>query len=90
MKVQYERYEYHFDEKWHSPDGKEVTEVLNNFLCQKAIADGADPSLFNAVITDKSSEVKRKSIGPTLKKKSKKTKYTKIISVEDIIKGVKW
>ena len=51
MIVVYENRKYIFRDKWLSDGGREVEEILSNFLSEMAVEDGADPGLFASIIT---------------------------------------
>lgn len=51
MTLVYEGKKYIFHEKWLSENSEEISDIFSNFLCEKAIQDGADPELFSHIVT---------------------------------------
>ena len=60
MVIVYEKRKYVFRDKWLSENGGEISSILSNFLCEKAVKDGADPSLFIGVKTTARTKVFKK------------------------------
>lgn len=69
MEIIYENKKYIFEDKWLNENGKEIKEIFSNYLCDKAIKEGADPSIFEKVKTSTISKITKPS---SLKKKEKK------------------
>lgn len=56
MEIVYENRSFTFkDGTWFDYEDKQVSEVLSNFLCKKAISEGADPVIFKKIATEKRS-----------------------------------
>lgn len=73
MIIVYENKKYRFRDKWLSDSGEEVSDILSNFLSDKAIQDGVDPGLFASVRTLVKSRVTKAM--PTPKKETKKSSF---------------
>ena len=64
MNIVYENKKYTFRNKWLSEGEREVSNILSNFLSERAIQDGADPELFKDIITSAKSKVKISNQNP--------------------------
>lgn len=51
MVVIFDKKKFTFEEKWTSTDGSDVSDILSNFLSERAISDGADPAVFAGIKT---------------------------------------
>jgi hypothetical protein len=69
MIVVYENRKYFFRDKWLSESGAEVSDILSNFLSEKAMQDGVDPGLFASIVTPVQTRVIKAKPKPKKEKK---------------------
>lgn len=82
MVIVYENSKYIFRDKWLSEGGREVSDILSNFLSEKAVQDGADPGLFASVITPVRTRVTKSN--PKPKKVEKKSNEKVLFDFGDL------